>query len=134
MKCFVILLALFVLSSGECHAEKPPANECQVRSFYEDVTPAKRDMKVLTKNGEMEDAALVLVPATLDAGTYNISITRKGDNIYKVETPDNYKFRYGKFYIETKYCSEYANGKDVVLVVESSYSSGDGKILFNLKK
>jgi hypothetical protein len=108
-------------------------HECEVKNFYEAAEPAKSGTKVVTQGGDISDAELILTPTSLDEGTYNVTITRKSDNFYKVETPTNYKFKYGKFYIETRNCYEYASQKDAVLVVETNYGTVKGKLRFDLK-
>lgn len=96
-------------------------SECGVSQFYEYIEP-ESDVKALTINGELEDVELLLVPTRLDVGVYEIRITRKGSNIYKLEGT--------KFYIETRYCYEYATNDEAILKVENAYGYTKGTIYF----
>ncbi|MCX7611555.1 MAG: hypothetical protein N2043_08230 [Ignavibacterium sp.] len=99
------------------------SNECEIKNFYVAISPKNRDTKVLTKIGNLEEVDLILVPTKLETGKYKVNLTRKGLNIYKVESTE--------FWIETWYCYEYAFWEEVILIVESSYGYTKGKIIFD---
>lgn len=125
MKKTIILISLAILiflSFGGL-AYKSKSNECEINNFYEAISPNNRGTKVLTKSGNLEEIDLILVPTKLEAGKYKVSLTRKGSNIYKVENTN--------FWIETRYCYEYAFYKEAILIVESSYGYTKGKIIFD---
>jgi len=96
--------------------------DCDVAEFYQAIEP-DYGVKVLTTSGDIEDAELILVPARIEEGTYEIEITRKGSNIYKLEGT--------KYYIETRYCYEYATYDDAILKVDNNYGYTKGKIYFD---
>ncbi|MGY0408250.1 MAG: hypothetical protein ACWIPJ_07855 [Polaribacter sp.] len=98
------------------------SDECDVKEFYKAVEP-DNDVKVLTTSGDLEEAELILVPTKMEEGTFKIEVTRKGSNIYKVEGTN--------YYIETRYCYEYATYDEVILKVESNYGYDKGTIIFN---
>lgn len=64
--------------------------------------------------------AALLVPAIAVAEFYKVEITRLDSNLYK--TSDG-------FYIETKYCYEYATREEAVLSYEQY--SYDNKLIFS---
>jgi hypothetical protein len=97
-------------------------NECDVVAFYKAIQP-EANVKVLTSTGNLEDAELILVPTRIDEGNYNIEITRKGSNLYKLESTE--------LYIETRYCYEYSMYEDAILKVESNYGYTKGTIYFD---
>ncbi len=116
------LLAILTLLSFGGFIYKTITNECEIKNFYEAITPENSDTKVLTNRGELEEVDLILVPTKLETGKYKVRLSRKGSNIYKVEGT--------KFWIETRYCYEYANWEEVILIVESNYGYSKGKIIF----
>lgn len=94
-----------------------------MKEFYK-VIVFDHDVKALTTSGNLEEAELILVPTKMEEGTFKIEVTRKGSNMYKVEGTD--------YYIETRYCYEYATYDDAILKVESNYGYNKGTIVFNL--
>lgn len=120
---FVLILTLLISTSFKsAEMLNRPLGECGVSQIYQSIEP-ESDVKALTTYGELEDVELLLVPTKLDVGVYEIQITRKGSNIYKVEGT--------KFYIETRYCYEYATFEDAILKIESSYGYTKGTIYFD---
>jgi hypothetical protein len=63
-------------------------------------------------------ALLMVVAGTAVAGDYDLSVTRKGSNLYKVDGKD--------IYIHTRYCYEYVYYEDSLLRM----SGTTGKIVF----
>ena len=63
-------------------------------------------------------ALLMLVSSAVVAGDYDLSVTRKGSNLYKVDGKD--------IYIHTRYCYEYVYSEDSLLRM----SGTSGKIVF----
>ena len=95
--------------------------ECEVKQFYEAVQP-DTGVKVITTANNLEEVKLILVPYKMKEGSSEVEITRKGSNIYQIDRT--------KYYIETRYCNEYANFEKVVLVVENNLGYTKGKIIF----
>ena len=61
---------------------------------------------------------LMLIAGTVVAGDYDMTVTRKGSNLYKVDGKD--------VYIHTRYCYEYVYSEDSLLRM----SGTSGKIVF----
>ncbi len=118
----VVLPLLTLLLFASYTPKKATSNECDVKSFYEAISPNDSDTKVLTKNGELEEVEYILVPKRIEAGKYKVTLTRKGSNIYRVDNT--------KLWIETRYCYEYATWEEAMLIVESSYGYSRGKVIF----
>lgn len=99
--------------------------ECEVKQLFEPVEP-NSDIKVLTTDDEISDLTevvqLILSPLSLDKGKYQIELSRKGSDIYKVNGED--------IYIETQYCYEYASYQEAILIIESNYGYSKGKVIF----
>lgn len=114
---FVLLLTSFT--------NKPTTNsfvsDCDVKAFYEAID-ADYGVKVLTTLGNMEDAEVILSPIKMDVGDYKVNVTRKANNLYKVEGTD--------YYIETNYCYEYSYSDEAILSIESQYGYTKGKLFF----
>lgn len=119
-KIFLALIGVIALTSFTKNTTL--SDECDVKEFYKAVEPDS-DVKVLTTSGDLEEAELILVPTKMEEGTFKIEVTRKGSNIYKVEGTD--------YYVETRYCYEYATYDEAILKVESNYGYDKGTIIFN---
>lgn len=120
-KIAIILIGILFLTSFK--SKVTDRDECEIKQIYKAIEPDD-NVKVLTTSGDLEEAELILVPTKMEKGTFKVELTRKGSNIYKVEETS--------FYIETKYCYEYATYDEVILKIEDTYSYDKGKIIFNL--
>lgn len=118
----IISVSLILTSFKNLSTAEMSGDECDVANFYEAIEP-ESGVKVLTSGGDLEEAELILVPTKIEEGTYQIEITRKGSNIYKLEGT--------KYYIETRYCYEYATYDDAILKVESNYGYQKGTVYFD---
>lgn len=116
-KLLVGILCFICLTSFH----KPSSSDCNIESFYKGLRPTD-GTKVLTSNGDLKDAKLLLVPIDIDEGNFAVKISRKGSNLYKVDDKN--------IYIQTKYCYEYSYSQEVILKVEGSYGYTKGKIIF----
>lgn len=98
---------------------------CDVSNLYQAET-VPGGIKVLTTDDEIGDldevVQLILKETTLDAGTYEIELTRKGSNLYKVDGTN--------LYIETRYCYEYGYGEDAILRMTSNYGFTKGQVIW----
>lgn len=72
--------------------------------------------------GQVTEVSTVLSPIELEAGMYEISLSREGDNLYKVYGED--------IYIKTRYCMEMALGDEAILKIESITGFTLGKLIF----
>lgn len=64
----------------------------------------------------------MIVPATLDAGTYDVTVTRKAQDVYLVDGT--------KTYVRTEFCYEYAYGQGASLVNNGVGAYMQGKLKF----
>lgn len=117
---FFILLCVSLIFSG--YKSKPITSEYEIKNFYEAVSPDNSDTKVFTKSGDLEDVEYVLIPAKMEEGKYKVTLSKKGSNIYRIDGT--------KYWVETRYCYEYASYEEVILIVESSYGYTKGKVIF----
>jgi|GEM_PF-1189707 len=79
-------------------------------------------IKVLTSDGDLEEADYILSESNLTTGKYVVKVTRKAKDLYQIDGKD--------MFIETRYCHEYATGEEVVLIIESTIGYNKGKIIF----
>jgi len=124
IKLIFLTVGVLLISTSlkNSNTDEISGNECDVANFYEAID-TKIGVKVLTSGGDLEEVELILVPTKIEEGTYKIEITRKGSNIYKLEGT--------KYYIETRYCYEYATYDDAILKVESNYGYQKGTVYFD---
>lgn len=124
---FLIVFSIFNLNPAIARA----TTTCEVVAFYELAT-TEPGTKVLTNQGNVEEVNLLLKPVRLDEGAYDIEITRKAPNLYQIlSCPQNSKIATNKYYLETRYCHEFANYSKAVLKVEGNFGVVKGKITFN---
>ncbi len=116
-KILIGTLTIFCLTS----LNRPKPTDCDIEEFYKGVSPAI-GTKILNSSDELEDVELLLIPIDINKGKYVVNVTRKGENLYKVDNKN--------IYIETKYCYEYSYSEEVVLEVSDSYGYTKGKIIF----
>jgi hypothetical protein len=65
---------------------------------------------------------MLLCSSVSDAGTYEVTVTRKATDLYKVDGTS--------FYVETRYCYEYAYSEEAILKYTSDYGYRRGFLLF----
>ena len=123
----LIYLIHFALNPFYFETVNSTSSECEVIQFYEIITP-EQGIKVLTKSGEVEEATFILKPVRIDEGIYEVEITRKAPNLYQINEAKD--IRLTKYFIETRYCNEYANYKKAVFKVESNFGQTNGKLVF----
>lgn len=71
---------------------------------------------------DLSKVEYILWPTKLDEGKYSVNITRKDNDLYKIEGTD--------LYIKTKYCYEYCYSEEVILVVYTTSRYSYGKVIF----
>ncbi len=115
----VILLALLSFTSEEAGSG---SDQYSIKEIYEIIDHPKGAV-VLTTSGALAEADHLLVPARMKEGTYHVTITRKGKNIYRLDNMD--------YVIETKYCNEYAHkDKDLLKVTGTYHGPEKGVLVF----
>ncbi|MBK7344263.1 MAG: hypothetical protein IPJ06_14930 [Saprospiraceae bacterium] len=121
---FFLIFIVLLISTSFKHPRKAEIseNKCDVANFYSAIEP-DNGVKILTSGRDLVEAELILVPTRIDEGSYKVEISRKGSNIYKLEGT--------KYYIETRYCYEYATYEDAILKVISNYGYQKGTLYFN---
>lgn len=97
------------------------AEEYDVAKVYR-AASVDSEAKILDSYGNLKEVETLLIPTDLETGAYSISVTRKAQNLYKVDGKN--------IYIETKYCYEYCYSEEVVLVIKSNSGYTIGKIIF----
>src|SRR5690625_562319 len=117
--CFVIM---FFTSSSFLPDEVKLLESCKVLEFYEGIIP-EYGVKALTTYGRVEDIEVILMPARIKKGMYNIKITHKNDNLYQLEGT--------KYFIETGFCFNYGYYQDGILKVEKEYGYTKGNVYFD---
>mgnify|MGYP003592077686 CR=1 FL=1 len=116
-----LIFSILITRITQQSFNNPLPNECDVKAFYEAIEP-EYGVKVLTSFGNLEDAEVILSPVKMDLGDYKVNVTRKTNNLYKIEGTD--------FYIETNYCYEYSYSDEAILTIESQYGYAKGKLIF----
>lgn len=103
---------------------------CEVTGFYE-TAYSETGFKVLTTTGELAAVDVLLKPAKPDEGSYEIKVTRKAPNLYLVvDCNQTGKIFANKFYIETRYCNEFASYDKATLVIKGNFGVVKGKMTF----
>lgn len=97
------------------------ASDYDVAAFFKGMTPAE-GTKVQTEDDELKDAKLILVPVNIEAGTYVLKVTRKSQDLYKVDDKN--------IYIQTKFCFEFSFSQEAILKVDGNLGFTKGKINF----
>ncbi len=115
MKILTIILSLFITNNL--------SSDYDISDFYVGVTPENSLTKVLEKDGDIEEVDIILIPTKMETGKFIVRLTRKAKDLYQIEGT--------KYFIQTKYCYEYATNEEVVLIVESNYGYSKGKIIFD---
>lgn len=110
----VIAIAIFCLTQAICASSHGNLDSYEVAQIYKAVE-MDRGSKSIDNYGNIKEAKTILVPTKMDEGKYSVELTRIDSNFYKIEGTS--------YYIETRYCYEYAYRDDAVLIIESNYSS-----------
>ncbi len=118
-KIFILILVAFTLTSSTYFT---PPESYDIKEFYK-AQSLDSGILAIDSYGEAVEVQKLLFPTNLEIGEYEISISKSGDNLYKVESTN--------FYIKTLFCLELAFYEDVILIVESNNSYFKGKIIFS---
>ena len=114
----LIVLALFSFTSEESGSGP---DQYTIKEIYE-IVDHPRGAVVLTTSGVLAETDQLLVPARMKEGTYQVTVTRKGRNIYRLDNMD--------YVLETKYCNEYAHKDKALLKVTGTYHGLKGVLVF----
>lgn len=122
------LLPYILIITGVLNLSMKPSevtNYARTSCDIDDVLEAKSlpaNSYAVTGYGDYEEASEVIVPTKMDAGTYSEYLTRKGDDLYKV---DGYNL-----FIKTSMCYEYAYGQEAIIEIQSSSGYTFGEVTF----
>lgn len=119
---FLVLGVLLFTYSFRSRSMKQFDSGCDVAKIYEAITP-DYGVKAINIYGEVEDISEILVPTEIEEGVYEVQITRKSDDLYKIENTS--------YYIETRFCYEYATFSDAILKVNNVNGYSIGKVFFD---
>lgn len=103
------ILAIFILAGSFHSAETTDSlsGGCPVSNFYQAMEP-ENGVKVLTMKGNLEEADLILFPTQINVGSYEVSLSRVGLDLYKLNGEE--------LYIETRTCTEFSVVEGVLKV------------------
>lgn len=113
----IVLLITILLITLVLHA-----TEYDILAIYEKVE-LPSGSKSCDSYGRIDDAKYVLVPIRLDDGKYVVELTKEDTNLYRIVGTD--------YYVELRYCYEYCYSEEVVMILESSYLTNFGKVVFD---
>ncbi len=115
MKRLGIILLIFLGFSYVSSAEE------DIRSFFEEITISGKAYNISFGSAE-EIETLIVETDDIKDGTYEISVTRVDNHIYKIDET--------KYYIEMPYCYEYSYGDKAIMKVESYMGYKVGTLIF----
>lgn len=90
-------------------------------AIYEEVD-VDYGSRALDNYGNLVEVKKVFIPAKIDTGRYEVELTRIDTNFYHICGTS--------YYIETRYCYEYASWEDVLLNITSNYGYVRGEVIF----
>lgn len=90
-------------------------------AIYEEVD-VDYGSKALDNYGNLKEIDKVFIPAKIDTGRYEVELTRIDTNFYHICGTS--------YYIETRYCYEYASREEVLLNITSNYGYVRGEVIF----
>ena len=117
MKRKVLSIFLLLLVYANCASQET----YYIKNILSEVETGEGTI-VITNYGEVEEVEKVLVPYNIEIGTYNVLISRKGRDLYRIEGTN--------IYIETHLCLELALLSDALVVIDTQYGLIKGSITF----
>lgn len=125
MKKYIVtlLLALGIplLLSADYASNSSRSSSYDIIGIYKKID-LDNGSKVLDSYGNVEDAEAVFEPSRLDLGRYEAELTKIDTDFYHICGTD--------YYIETRYCYEYASWEDVILNITTNYGYTRGEVIF----
>ena len=116
----ILLITILSLDTGVNDIDIS-LGECDISAVLEEKTLPANSYAV-TGYGNYEEAQSVIVPTDLDDGTYSETVTRKGDNLYKV---DGFNV-----FLKTSLCFEYAYSQEAIIEITNYQGYTFGEITF----
>jgi hypothetical protein len=97
------------------------SRECDVESILAQID-VPRGTIAIGGLGRIVEVDMLLVPTTLEAGLYRVSLTRKEDNLYEIIGED--------LYVRTRFCYEFCYSADALLELQTYSGVNLGKVIF----
>lgn len=116
----IITAAFILLIAAEVGEAKAQSSNCDVEKILE-ARNAPEGTLAVDGYGSTTEVSTLLVPTSLEKGRYEVSVSRKSDNLYLVEGQS--------LYLRTSMCLEMATMSDAILEVASS-DYGFGTLYF----
>ncbi|AYL93774.1 hypothetical protein [Mucilaginibacter celer] len=124
MKPKILILLLLVATLPFLTSLK--FSDYEITAYFKAIeTP--RDAFSLNTDDELSETKLLLVKQQLPEGKYVVKVTKVAKDLYRI---DGKKIDGKEIYIQTKYCYEYAYGKEVILKVDGNYGFSKGRLIF----
>jgi hypothetical protein len=112
---------LIAFGVGPSRHVRNSADACDVRGIFQSLDLPTGSI-ALSTGGDVQDIDQVLAPSKLGEGTYAVTVTRKGSNVYRVDVTSTY--------IVTRYCYHYGYSDKATLRWTSTGTFGVGKLEF----
>jgi hypothetical protein len=103
------------------HERIATTETCDVKGIFQPLDLPMGSVALSTV-GDVQEVDQVLVPSKLGDGTYAVTVTRKGSNVYRVDLTSTY--------IVTRYCYHYGYSDKATLHWTAIGTIGSGKIDF----
>lgn len=116
-----LVVTVLLFTGGRSTHALPLDTQCDVKGAYRELDVPTGTIALSTL-GETQDVELLLAPAKLESGVYDVTVTRKGENIYLADGTSTY--------IATQYCYEYAYSEKAILRYTALGSVGSGELIF----
>lgn len=122
MKLLAVVVCIPLFVSANPSETSSTNSSYDIAAIYEKVE-LKDGAKVLDSYGNIEDAEAVLVPTKINAGKYEVELTRVDSDFYQICGTS--------LYIETRSCYVYAIRDEAILNITSNYSYTHGEVFFS---
>lgn len=109
---------VFIFSNFFLNAQ----NKYDIAGIYSGKDVQYENVKVVNSFDNVEDAKLLLFKSEIDEGVYEVTVTRKANNIYMIDGTE--------IYIQTKFCFVSGIRQKAILKINSKYSYNKGEIIF----
>ena len=120
--CWIgVFIVVCLLTSSSTTDRLKTSSSYDVICVYESVS-VPSGTKALDSWGSLKEVETLYVPTKIDVGKYSVELTRVDSNFYSICGTD--------YFIETRFCYEYALREEVVLNITSSYGYSRGEVVF----
>lgn len=117
----LITLSICICCFASFHTPPPVSDDYDIETIYKGELPAKGTMALIGSD-DLKEVKVILVPDDdLDNGNYEVTVSKKASNLYKVDDRE--------LYIQTRSCYESAYSRKAVLKITGTGWS-KGRLLF----